>query len=573
MSSRSAVFTLFTAILIGVAVVTSLPAAGAHAAGSAGVVWEERTFTSADELRRFVTRGGASWERFLDRHPSIVARIRVSKPPTFRPALKWDGKTFVRVAALRQHLSRRGVDSTTFLKRHPAIASRVVGSLVPPRQPKPPAVPKPTKPPKPTPPAKPVPAPNPGTPPPAPTPGPAPTPPTTPTPPPPPTPTPPTPAPIPPASNPTSSAAAPAPPSPYQLPTPAAVVRTTAELQAALNGATKDIVLADGVYDSSTPFYNTNGHRIYAQNLGGAILRAGFVVGGNFGSGGGLLRGLRFDVSTASKTLGDGIVQVWGAGGASTKVLDCTFRGNRSIPYGLLVYNPSGFQARRLEFYDFTDVALRASNNTLVAYGGQTPKLTAISDIHVDGVSRPTPGSSHGTAEAGLWIGHPVTEGVRRVRIRNVSWAGLETVNNSWDTVFSDLDIDMSGPTQRAGVAVYMEHYNFNNTFENFTITGAKVGFTAEWADPATGGKPGANFVKIRNGSVDAAKSTLAGNQAGVYLDEGSHATSVKNVRFLNQNWAGIGAYRNSGTVDLEQNDFSKIKGTAKSIRFAHISG
>jgi hypothetical protein len=366
--------------------------------------------------------------------------------------------------------------------------------------------------------------------------------------------------------------AAPQPPSAYQVPAGAKLVRTSAELQSALAGPSADIVLADGVYDSASPFTNANGHRVYAEHVGAAVLRAGFVLGGNFGSGGGVLRGLRFDVTTASKTLGGGIVHVWGPGAANSKILDCTFRGNRAIPYGLLVYAPSGVEARRLEFYGFTDVALRASNNVLVEFGGSTPKLAAISDIHVDGVTRPTPGASDGTAEAGLWIGHPVVDGVQRIRVRNVSWSGIETVNNSWQTTFSDLDIDMSGPSQAAGVGVYMEHYNHKNVFRNFRVVGAKVGFSAEWSDPSWGGKPGANYVTIQDGLVDAATSTLPGNQAGVYLDEGTAGTTVTNVRFLNQNWAGISAYKNT-TWNFSGNDYSKLGPNAVPVRTQHISG
>jgi hypothetical protein len=362
-------------------------------------------------------------------------------------------------------------------------------------------------------------------------------------------------------------------PSSYNLPAGATYVRSSAELVSALSMSTRDIVLADGTYDRAGPFENANSHRIYAEHLGGAVLRAGMVMGGNFTNGSGLIRGLRFDVSSQSKTLGGAIVSVWGAAGANTQVLDSTFRGNRAIQFGIAVHNPNGFQARRLAFYDFTDVALRASNNAVVPYGGSTPQMTAISDIFVDGVSRPTPGSSSGTAEAGVWIGHPVVQGVRRVKVRNVSWSGIETVNNSWNTVFSDLDIDMSGPSEHSGVAVYMEHYNFHNVFENFRITGAKVGFLGEWDDPAWGGKPAANFVSIRNGSISSAGSTLSGNQVGVYLDQGSHETSVTNVRFLNQNWAGIGAFNNSGKLTLSPNDFSQLKAGALPIRYAHISG
>lgn len=565
MSRRNTATTLVTTALLMLGLVTSLPAAGAEAAGSSGVVWDGEKFTSAYALRRHVVRSGLSWERFLDRHPSIVGLIRVESPATLNPPLSWDGKTFVRLDALRRHLRVRGVNSSRFLQRHPAIASRIVGprrqTLKRPGFPKPPKFPGLPQP-------GPAPAPAPGTsPPPPPTTAP-PTLPTLPTPPSPPPSTPPAP-----AATGQAGVAAPSAPAAYSLPAGATYVRSTAEFLNALRQPTRDIVLADGAYDNPEPFYNTNDHRIYAERVGGAVLHAGIVMGGNFGAGGGLIRGVRFDVASPAKTLGGGIVHVWGRGGVNTQVLDCTFRGNRSIPYGLLVYNPSGVEARRLEFYGFTDVALRASNNTLIAYGGQTSRLAAISDILVDGVTRSVPGSSNGTAEAGLWIGHPVVQGVRRVKIRNVSWSGLETVNNSWETVFSDLDIDMSGPSQSAGVAVYMEHFNFYNVFENFRITGAKVGFAGEWADPSWGGKPGANYVTIREGSVDTAGSTLPGNQAGVYLDEGSHSTTVTNVRFLNQNWAGIGAYRNSGTAELARNDFSQIASTAAPIRYAHISG
>ena len=159
-----------------------------------------------------------------------------------------------------------------------------------------------------------------------------------------------------------------------------------------------------------------------------------------------------FDVAQPSRVLGGGIVHVWGPGGANAQILDCVFRGNWAIPYGLLAPNPAGLVVRRSQFYSFTDVAVRLSDNVGVAYGGSTPVIDSVEDVTIDGVSRATPGASRGTAEAGLWIGHPVRNGVQRVRVRNVAGAGIETVNNSWNTRFSDLDIDMGGARQAPGL-------------------------------------------------------------------------------------------------------------------------
>src|ERR687898_447097 len=90
--------------------------------------------------------------------------------------------------------------------------------------------------------------------------------------------------------------AAPQAPSSYALPAPHVYVRSSAELVSALQQSNRDIVLADGLYDHSGPFFNAGGNRVYAEHNGGAVLTAGFVVGGNSGVAGSVLRGLRFSV-------------------------------------------------------------------------------------------------------------------------------------------------------------------------------------------------------------------------------------------------------------------------------------
>lgn len=371
--------------------------------------------------------------------------------------------------------------------------------------------------------------------------------------------------------NPTAPAA-PRPPAAYVVPAGAIRVTTAAELQAALaTTPARDIVLADGRYETSGWFSNREGHRLYAERLGGAVLASGLEIGASWGSGGAVVQGITFDVSSLAKTFQGALVHVWGPGGVSARVVDCVFRGNRTIPFGLLVYSPSGLVAERLAFSDFTDVALRASDNQIVPYGGSTPRIASIADISIDGVSRPTPGASDGTAEAGIWIGHPVTAGVRRVSIRNVSWSGIETVNNAWDTTFTDLDIDMSGPQSAAAVGIYLEHFNRRNVFERFRITGAATGITAEWADPAWGGIAGAQETLIRDGLIDATGASAA-KTFGVYLDEGTVSTTITGVAFRNQSFAAIGAYKTAGTDRFEGNDTSDILQGALPLSAVHWS-
>ena len=142
------------------------------------------------------------------------------------------------------------------------------------------------------------------------------------------------------------------------------------------------------------PFQDGNGSHLYAQHLGGAVLTTGLVVGGNFGSGGAVVQGLAFDVSSAGKAFQGGEINVWGPAGENLSVLDTTFDGNRVIPIGLDAVNPDGLVAQRLTFTNFTDEGIRASDNKTVSYGAATPKINTITDIYVNGVSRSTPGAS-----------------------------------------------------------------------------------------------------------------------------------------------------------------------------------
>jgi hypothetical protein len=347
-------------------------------------------------------------------------------------------------------------------------------------------------------------------------------------------------------------------------------VTSAAELAAALgNSSQENIVLADGVYDSATPFRNPNADRLYAEHLAGAVLAAGIDSGGNFSSGGAVYRGLVFNVSTLAKASYGAEIHTWGPAGANATVLDCTFYGNKVIAVGLDAYQPTGLVAQRDQFFDFTDEGVRASNNVVVPYGAQTPHITRITDLYVNGVSRSVPGASNGTAEAGVWIGHPVDSPVDRIKVRNVSISGIESVNNSWDTTFSNLDIDMGGLYQSSGVCVYAEHWNVRNVFTSFALTGCHVGFAFEWNYGIAG--TGSSGNTISNGTVSSYGSRVAGPQVGVYCDQGTISTTVSGVAFKYQTGAAIDAYLTAGTNVFQGNDYSGLASGAVPVSTAHL--
>ncbi len=321
-------------------------------------------------------------------------------------------------------------------------------------------------------------------------------------------------------------------------------------------------MLADGVYDlpAGQHFVDWNGSRLYAQHLGGAVLTAGLEVGGNEAETGAVVQGLAFDISDVGKTFQSAAIDVWGNDGKNLQVLDCTFDGHWVVGAAVQAFQPEGLVAQRLEIRHFTDAGLYESDNIPVAYGAATPTASVISDISVDGVSRAVPGSSDGTAEAGLWIGQPVSGGVHRVRVRNVAISGIETCNNAFDTTFTDLDIDMSGPRAAVGVGVYLEHFSRHLVFDGFVIKGSEIGFTAEW-DDGTAGNAAAHFTTIENGSIDAQGWSGERPSIGVELDVGTESTTVTGVVFRHQSFAAIDTYHTIGTNRFANNSFQLAAG------------
>jgi hypothetical protein len=358
-----------------------------------------------------------------------------------------------------------------------------------------------------------------------------------------------------PAASTQTAAAKPAPPRPpseYAVPASALHVATSEALVAALQaGAPQDIVLAPGVYDSATPFVNANGHRLYSATLGGAVFRAGLVMGANWGRGHGLVQGVDFDVSDPRKTLHGGIVHIWGTG-VGSRVLDATFEGHAQIGAGIMAKQPEGVVVQRVKVRDFTHWGVLVDANVPDLVVSAPPVLE---DLDVANVAHALPLSSEGTSEACVWLGNTGT--VRRALLRHCAWEGLWTGTANAGSLHEDLDID------HAAVGVYLEHFTTGSTFQRMWIgphTGR--GVNHEWADPSWGGLPGSVDNVIQD-------STILSRHCGVVLDEGTTRVTVRRVTFAGQSWAAIDDYLGRGNRYYD-NDYAGLAPEAVPITDQH---
>jgi hypothetical protein len=338
----------------------------------------------------------------------------------------------------------------------------------------------------------------------------------------------------------------------YALPPGALTVSSSQELAAALSdGRREAIVLAPAIYDNPRPFSDGEGDQLYASRLGGAVFRAGIVLGSNAGPPGALIRGLTFSVRDPAKTLEGSIVHVWGSA-AHASVLDTRLEGHMRVDSGLLVRQPEGFLGKRIVATGFRGYGVVVDPNEQ-NYRARHP--FALRDVTISGVRRPVRGSSNGRAEACLWLGSPGT--VQRVSVRRCGITGIWTGTAMRSSRITDVTID------RAPVGIYIEHYTTGTTFQRLRV-GPNVsrGVNAEWSNLALGQKP----ASVGNLIQDAQFRTT---HVGVYLDQGTTRTVVRRSRFTGQSWAAIGDYLGNGNRYYD-NDFGGIAVGAVSVTHDH---
>ena len=93
-----------------------------------------------------------------------------------------------------------------------------------------------------------------------------------------------------------------------------------------------------------------------------------------------------------------------------------------------------------------------------------------------------------------------------------------------------------------------------------------KVGLVCEWADPAWGSQPACVDNAIQ-------QSTFDTSVVGVYLDQGTTGTTVRESTFANQCWAAIGNFRGVGNLfDTGGNDYRSLQMQAVPVSTQHFS-
>lgn len=346
------------------------------------------------------------------------------------------------------------------------------------------------------------------------------------------------------------------PPAPYALPTGAVSVSTGAQLTAELaKTAPHDIVLRDGTYTTSGFFVSACGHRLYAQNLGRAVLTSGISIGSGGCGEGAVVRGLTFAIADANKAVVSSqpvnpdetsVIETWGRA-RNVRLLDITIAGNHKVGAGIIARQPEGLQIRRVVARGFRSWGINVDADVFDLKVATPPVLE---DLMLSDVSRPVPKSADGLAEACLWVGN--TALVSRVRVRDCAWMGVWTGTAAARAIFSDIDID----DVANGIGLYVEHFTTDTTFQRMQIgPHLALGVECEWAAPAWDYRPACDGVLFQDSIIDT-------RCAGIYLDEGTRDTTARRITFLNQ---GQGAFVTTGPAtnilfDTSGNDYNRMR-------------
>jgi hypothetical protein len=345
--------------------------------------------------------------------------------------------------------------------------------------------------------------------------------------------------------------APPAAPQDYSLPSSYVSVATSQELVDALaRTSSQNIVLADGSYttvgttSATSYFLAAAGHRLYARDRGSAVLQAGLVFGGNYGSGGGEVHGLAFDIIDPALSFHSSALNTWGARGVGTKIYDSTFEGHAALKSAIRADVVTGLVVERVVVRHFRHYGVFESDNN----PDSTAAATTISDLDIASIKEPIPGTNNGRSEYGLWLGNSVRDPVARVHIRDFGWAGLWTGNNANDLDVRDFDID--GSARPDGNAVYIEHTTRRTVFERFHLgPDISEGFVSEWdygTDPTGAGIDNT----VQDGVIDTNKAGVA-NRFGILADAGTLRMTIQRVSFMHPDRACV-IDRGTDTIILD---------------------
>jgi hypothetical protein len=352
----------------------------------------------------------------------------------------------------------------------------------------------------------------------------------------------------------------PMPPKTYSLPRNAIRVTNSGQLRSALsNRSPRDVILANGTYDNGSPFNPAAPHRLWAENLGKAVLKTGLIFRAGPGAE---VHGIHFDVKSDKKGKDAAIVRSHGSG-HGIKIMDSWFDGNGIMNRAIEARAINGVVLQRLVIRGFQRDGIRITDYP----NNHTPKPPALlTDLDIANIKHKDPKCCNGTAEAGIWLGTSGT--VERVKVRNADWMCVIPVSNANDAVWRDLDLD-GCPT-----GIYFEHYARRNTVERFRIgSNVKKGINFE------SGQSRWNWQGVGPGNI-VQDGFIESRIVGINMPYCTEQTTVRRVRFKGQCFAGIAhsAVRSYGqckassgaTNRISDNDYAGVKAGAADINTRH---
>lgn len=291
----------------------------------------------------------------------------------------------------------------------------------------------------------------------------------------------------------------------YTIPGGATEVTTSAAFATNFTGGTaKDIYVRNGAYSQTGPLTAGAGHRIWCETVDGVTFDHGVLMRDRTAWE---WHGGTFDITDPAKIASDGggtpktaaIIQ-WVSGSntnRNAKVSDVKIDIHHNGMYGVGLLQPGGGSIERIRAKNCTHEGVYAFNNASSTAAGWLTTTIAIDklhDIYVEGIYSTPRGAQDGKDEYGIIVGHPVTNGVRRIRGRNLGWAGMMTIGRVADTVFRDLNFDViygtipvGSPTSTddgylTGQGIYIERTTRRCVFERFVLGSDMFrGFANEW--------------------------------------------------------------------------------------------
>jgi len=176
---------------------------------------------------------------------------------------------------------------------------------------------------------------------------------------------------------------------------------------------------------------------------------------------------------------------------------------------------------------------------------------TTITDVIVEGVSKPAPGASGGTGEAGAWLGNPTT--LQRAEIRRCAWMGINIVGRSQGSLIEDVlieDCPVGGYFELATHDVTLRRV-FTRNIRTTPVAGgtepdgllAGRSFTFEWWHrfPEYGGVIGPYNVTFEDCDIYCPPRDPRFEFdpcAGIYIGPGCYGIKAVRCRFWGPGWA-----------------------------------